>query len=348
MKKQFGGKVTMEEKEKLAQSANWNGKEFQNLVETSMAIKFKDVPGLFYNNFIKTKGRRPSKPLPIKKFDKEAFLSPSDNAKFIWFGHSVVLLNIQGKIILIDPMMGPNASPIAPFKGTKRFSKDTLNILDDLPEVDVILLTHDHYDHLDFASIKHLKAKVKEFWVALGSKRHFEKWGIKPDSIKEFDWWDKSDLDDLTITYTPTRHFAGRGLADRNKSLWGGWVIKSPNENIYFSGDGGYGDHFKEVGEKLGPFDFGFMECGQYNKLWHQIHMFPKESIQSAIDASVNKVMPVHWGGFALALHHWKTPVNDFIQHADALALPWIVPQLGEIVKIKSEFKQEKWWVNYD
>ena len=273
MGNQFGGKITKEEKANLEQSPNWKGKSFDNIEETKLSIKFKNVPKLFYENFINTKGRVPKEPLPIEKFDREAFLEPSESAKFIWFGHSVVLLNIQGKMILIDPMMGPNASPIAPFKGTRRFSKDTLNILDELPEIDVMLLTHDHYDHLDLASVKRLKNKVKNYWVALGSKRHFVKWGVDSEKIKEFDWWDNSSIDGVEITYTPTRHFAGRGLSDRNKCLWGGWAIKSSSENLYFSGDGGFGDHFKDIGEKLGPFDFGFMECGQYNERWHQIHM---------------------------------------------------------------------------
>lgn len=343
MKKQFGGRVTKEIKRQLEQSPNWGKKSFENLVETSMDIGITNMPKLLYDSFIKTKGRTPKSPLPIESFNKEEFLAQSDSAKFIWFGHSVVLLNVEGKIILIDPMLGPNASPIAPIK-TKRFSEHTLDIIEELPEIDLLLLTHDHYDHLDLASIKRLKKKVKKYWVALGSKRHFTKWDIHPEKIKEFDWWDKSELNGIEVTFTPTRHFAGRGIMDRNKTLWGGWAIKSKSENIYFSGDGGYGEHFKLIGEKLGPFDFGFMECGQYHKLWHQIHMFPEESVQAAIDVGVKSIMPVHWAGFSLALHHWKTPVEDFVKSAGEKEINWTVPKLGASIKLSDPLPQVDWW----
>lgn len=343
MKKQFGGKLTKTLKQSLEQSPNWKGKSFENLVETKMDIKLKDFPGMLYQNFFKTKGRTPKEPIPILPFDKARFLAPSNSVKYIWFGHSVVLLNVEGKIILIDPMLGPDASPIAPFK-TKRFSNGTLDLIDEFPEIDLMLLTHDHYDHLDLASIKRLKSKVKKYWVALGTKRHFKEWGIEPEKVKEFDWWDKSELAGIEITFTPTRHFAGRGLSDRNKSLWGGWAIKTSSENIYFSGDGGYGDHFKDVGEKLGPFDFGFMECGQYNELWRQIHMFPDESVQAAIDAGVKRITLVHWGGFSLALHHWKTPVNAFVQFANEKNIDWVCPRIGQQIELNESIDTDNWW----
>ncbi len=343
MKKQFGGKITKQLKRELAQSSNWKGKSFENLVETKMDFKLKDFPGMIYENFFKTKGRSPMNPITIEEFDKDSFLSSSSSAKFIWFGHSVVLLNVEGKIIVIDPMLGPDASPIAPFK-TKRFSKGTLDLIDNLPKIDLLLLSHDHYDHLDLASINKLKSKVKKYWVAKGTKRHFESWGIYPEKVKEFDWWDKSELEGIEITFTPTRHFSGRGILDRNKSLWGGWTIKSSSENIYFSGDGGYGDHFKLVGEKLGPFDFGFMECGQYHELWRQIHMFPDESVQAALDAGVKRIMPVHWAGFSLAPHKWKTPVIDFVKSAEEKGLYWVCPKLGQQKLINETFDSNRWW----
>lgn len=342
---QFGGKVTKALKDRYIQSPNWTGKLFNNLVETSLYIPITAIPKLVYNQFFKKKGRLPPVSLPIKAFDKVAFLAPSQSTKFVWFGHSVVLLRMNGKTILIDPMLGPDASPIAPFK-TKRFSEGTLDLIDELPDIDLVLLTHDHYDHLDLGSILKLKGKVKQYWVALGTARHLKEWGVDC-AIKEFDWWNSFTLDDIEITFTPTRHFAGRGLTDRNKSLWGGWVLKTSTENIYFSGDSGYGDHFKMVGEKLGPFDFGFMECGQYHKLWHSIHMFPIESIQAGIDAGVKKMMPVHWGGFALALHHWKTPVDEFVKSAITKDVSYLTPELGELVDVNTNNSSD-WWRKYN
>ncbi|MGB0851535.1 MAG: MBL fold metallo-hydrolase, partial [Bacteroidia bacterium] len=300
------------------------------------------IPGLLCEQFFHRKGKEPKEPIEILAFDKEAFLAPSDKAKMIWYGHSVILMRIHGLTILIDPMLGPNASPIAPFP-TKRFSDNTLELIEEFPEIDILLMTHDHYDHVDLDSFRLLKPKVKKYVTTLGTGRHYEAWGVSSDDIIEMDWWESVELNGVKIHCTPSRHFAGRGATNRAKSFWGGWVIKSPDENLYFSGDGGYGEHFKEVGRRLGPFDFGIMECGQYNELWHNIHMYPEESIQAASDALVQKIMPVHWAGFALAMHSWKEPVERFVAEAKEKKVPYIVPRLGEV--FSRDFSSiENWW----
>ncbi len=341
-KKQFGGKLTPELKTKYSKSQQWNGKKFENLEETKLEFSFLDVPKLLYEQFWKTENRSPSQSLPIMAFDKEDFLAPSENMKFIWYAHSVILLRINNKTLLIDPMLGPNASPIAPFS-TTRFSENSLDIIDELPEIDLVLFTHDHYDHVDLDSVLKLMPKTREYYVGLGVGRHLEKWGIESSKIKEFDWWKSSNFEGIEITYTPTRHFSGRGLTDREKSLWGGWVFKTSSESIYFSGDGGYGKHFKEIGEKLGPFDFGFMECGQYNERWRMIHMFPDESVQAAIDTHTEKIIPVHWAGFALALHTWTDPVLKFMKAAQQQNQDFITPKIGQLVDYKNHISSN-WW----
>ena len=342
-KQQFGCKMTPELKATYEQSPQWKADKFENQVETNMSLSIWDVPELLYKQFCKKDDREPQSPLPIAPFDVDAFLADDVNFKCIWYGHSVVLIRMSGKTILIDPMLGPNASPIAPFK-TKRFSENTLDLIDELPPIDLMLLTHDHYDHLDLDSIEKLKSKTKQYYVALGVKRHLTAWGIDAAQVREFDWWDQANFDSISITFTPTRHFSGRGVKDRAKSLWGGWVLKSDHENIWFSGDGGYGEHFKEVGAKLGPFDFGFMECGQYNEKWHPIHLFPEESVQAAIDGQVKKAMPVHWAGFALAQHSWTEPADDFHTHAQTKGLTVCYPPLGETLTLNSEDYQAMWW----
>ncbi|RKQ42851.1 L-ascorbate metabolism protein UlaG (beta-lactamase superfamily) [Roseivirga pacifica] len=342
MIKQFGGKLTKALKARYSQSPNWKENKFLNLEETTMSISLKTLPKILYKQFFEKNGREPAQPLPVVPFDKAAFLAPSEKAKLIWYGHSVMLMRISGKTILIDPMLGPDAAPIAPF-ATKRFSENTLNLIEKFPEIDLVLLTHDHYDHLDLASIKLLKPKVKQYFVSLGTARHLEKWGIDSNQIQEFDWWDDAQCGDIKITFTPSRHFSGRGLTDRAQSLWGGWVFKTPTESIYFSGDGGYGEHFKAVGEKLGPFDFGIMECGQYNENWHQIHMYPEEAIQAANEAKVAKAMAVHWAGFALAQHHWKEPIERFTTAALAAKLPLLLPKIGAQFSVNDELLTE-WW----
>ncbi|CAL2062912.1 MBL fold metallo-hydrolase [Tenacibaculum sp. 190524A05c] len=344
--KQFGGKVTQKHIKEYEQSEQWRDGSFKNLEHTTLGGNILDLPRIIYKQLSNKKGRIPENPLPVKKFEIEEFLTPSDKAKFIWYGHSALLIRIQEMNILIDPMLGDNTTPMAPI-ATKRFSENTLSIIDDFPEIDLVLLTHDHYDHLDFDSIQKLKNKTKQFFVALGVKRHLVAWGIDEKLITEFDWWMTEKLDQINITFTPTRHFSGRGLRDGSKTLWGGWVIKSRNENIWFSGDGGYGNHFKEIGEILGPFDIGFMECGQYNDDWKLIHLFPEEAIKAAKEAKVKKAIPVHWGGFPLSYQHtWKEPAEDFVTEAINSNQDYMLPSLGELCSTSDQLKN-KWWFNF-
>ncbi|MEM6966823.1 MAG: MBL fold metallo-hydrolase [Bacteroidota bacterium] len=344
--KQFGGKVTSQLTKEYEQSPNWYNGSFQNLEETSLSSSIFDIPGIIYKQLTKTEGRIPAQPLPVLPFNKKEFLLTAAEAKFIWYGHSVVLMRMEGKTILIDPMLGPNTTPIAPMQ-TKRFSNNTLALIDEFPEIDLLLITHDHYDHLDLASMEKLKSKTQRYFVALGVKRHLVSWGIDPDLITEFDWWDAHALKDIQITFTPTRHFSGRGLTDRLKTLWGGWAFKTPNENIWFSGDGGYGKHFKVIGERLGPFDFAFMECGQYNQDWHPIHLFPDESVAAAVDAQAQKAMPVHWAGFPLSYEHtWQEPAEDFVKAAKEKQMDYATPPLGKLFT-KSTIAQDEWWLDF-
>lgn len=337
---QFGGRPGQEDVERYSLSPQWKNNLFLNQTKTTMDVSLSSMPGLLKEFLTGRKKRQPPRPLEIESLDLERFEDESD--KFVWYGHSTVLFRISGKNILIDPMFGPDASPIGPIR-TRRFSENSLNLIDDLPELDLVLLTHDHYDHLDYASILKLKDKTKAFWVALGTKRHLEKWGVPERKIKEFDWWDDSQLGALRFIFTPSRHFSGRGLFDRAKSLWGGWVILADNHKIYWSGDGGYDSHFKDIGEKYGPFDWGFMECGQYNEKWHQIHMYPEEAVLASHEAKVKTAIPVHWGAFSLALHDWTDPIERFSREASAQKLTGCYPRLGQIVTSVDK-PSEAWW----
>lgn len=343
MLKQFGGKITPELKKRYEQSPNWKDGCFQNLEETSMDIGLAEMPEMLWKMFFGKGNSIPDQNLPIETFDKSAFLAPDETVKYIWYGHGVYLLRIAGKTILIDPMLGPDAAPIAPTK-SKRFSENTLNLIDDFPQIDLMLLTHDHYDHLDYASIKKLLPKVKNYYVALGCGRHLEAWGAAKQTITEFDWWDTYTFDGLEITFTPSRHFSGRGLRDRAKSLWGGWVIKSAETSIFHTGDGGYGAHFKEIGERLGPFDLGFVECGQYNVRWQAIHMLPDEAVKAALDAGVKRATPYHWGGFKLAFHDWTEPADLFTAEAKKQNLEVTLPRLGQLMHLNQESQKQTWW----
>lgn len=304
-----------------------------------------DMPKMIYKQLTNRKGREPENPLPILPFDLEVFMQEDGVASFIWYGHAVILMRMAGLTILIDPMLGPNTTPIAPF-ATRRFSNGTLDLIDEFPEIDLLLMSHDHYDHLDMASIDKLKHKTRQFGVALGVKRHLVKWGVDADRIQEFDWWDGQSFGDLEISFTPSKHFSGRGLSDRFKSLWGGWVFKTRQTSLWFSGDGGYGSHFKEVGNRLGPFDYAFVECGQYNDDWPDVHLFPDQAVQAALDVGAIRAMPYHWAGFALSYQHtWWEPAQDFVKSAVEKGLNYSLPKLGELVRIGEDVeRKELWW----
>ncbi|GAB3654236.1 MBL fold metallo-hydrolase [Echinicola sediminis] len=340
---QFGGSIRKKDLEKFKKSAHWDGKKFNNLTPTLMGFNFRDLPEVLRDNFSDKQKRTPAKKLPIQAFDPKKFQAADQTPKFIWYGHSVLLLQFNGKNLLIDPMFGENASPIAPFK-TKRFSRNTLQLIDQLPPIDAVLLTHDHYDHLDYSSILKLIPKVNTWIVALGVSRHLEKWGLEAEKITEMNWWDEISFEGIKITFTPSRHFSGRGAFDRAKSLWGGYIFQSPDHKIYHSGDGGYGEHFKQVGEKYGPFDLMFVECGQYYKHWAEIHLFPEESVQAAKDALAKVAVPVHWGAFTLSPHQWKDPVERFCKSAEKQAQDIFTPELGAINYLDELQFSNRWW----
>lgn len=342
---QFGGTMRPKDKIKYARSRHWDGQKFVNLTDTKM-VQPRDIPKLLYKQLTNTKGRTPKKLIPVEPFDAVKFSSQPNQPKFIWYGHAVLLLQLNGKNLLIDPMFGSDTTPIAPI-ANKRYSENTLAIIDELPPIDAVLITHDHYDHIDYASIQKLKGKIDTYFVSLGSARHLEKWGISSSKITELDWWESLDFHGIKITFTPSKHFSGRGLFDRSKVLWGGWVFQTNQHAIYWSGDGGYDDHFKTVGEKFGPFDWAFMECGQYNEAWRQIHLFPEESVQAGIDAKGKIGIPYHWGGFTLAMHPWKEPAERFVQAAEEFGLPICTPKIGEVV-VMGEESRERWWIGLE
>jgi len=341
---QFGGKLEKEEKIQLRKSPQWKKGKFNNFSKTTMEMSIGSLPSLISERAKGKDIREPKQAIKIVPFAPEKF-EKDKKPKFIWYGHSVLLLQVNNRNLLIDPMFGKDASPVGPFR-TKRFSKDALKLIDELPPIDAVLLTHDHYDHLDFESIRLLRSKVNLFLVPLGLGRHLIRWDVDKSSIVECDWWQEIKYFDIDFIFTPSRHFSGRGAFDRATSLWGGWVIKSKNSNIYYSGDGGYDTHFKLIGEKFGPFDWGFMECGQYNERWSQIHMYPEETVQATLDAQVRQAIPVHWGGFSLALHSWTDPIDRFVFAAENKEQQFLSPEPGEII-VSGQSQSRPWWKKY-
>ena len=247
------------------------------------------------------------------------------------------------KNILLDPMFSEVPAP-HPALGKKRFQKELPIKIEQLPFIDYVFISHDHYDHLDYQSIKKLKQKVSRFFVPLGVGAHLKKWGVEESRIQEFNWWETHQEEDLQLVFTPARHFSGRGLNDRFSTMWGSWVIGNEKNRLFFSGDSGYDTHFEAIGKKYGPFDLALMECGQYNDLWCEIHMMPEETAQAAKDLKAHCMMPIHWGAFALAMHPWSEPVVRVQKKATELSVPIIVPLVGQYVNDLSAVDQHNWW----
>ncbi|WP_286263756.1 MBL fold metallo-hydrolase [Thalassotalea atypica] len=268
---------------------------------------------------------------------------PEEQDFVIRLGHSSMLMKLAGKFWLIDPVFSDRASPFS-FAGPKRFHQSPI-ALDSLPEIEGVIISHDHYDHLDEASIKYLSDKAKHFVVPLAVDKYLKKWQVNKNHIHALDWWQSIDIAGVRITATPTQHFSGRGLFDKNETLWASYVIESARSKIYFSGDSGYFDGFKEIGERLGPFDLTMIETGAYDKDWSTIHMTPEESLQAHIDLKGRQMMPVHNGTFDLAFHSWYEPLERIHKLAQASEISLLTPIMGQAISARSEKNETTtWW----
>lgn len=338
---QFGASKKAIRTKKVINSVNYTDGGFTNSEETAVMTEFKFST---LNEYFKKGNKEPHKPIPVQKLTGDHFDNiPDSVTRITWFGHSAVLLEISGKIIFLDPMLGMVPAPIA-WAGPKRFNPELPAKIEALPFIDIVLISHDHYDHLDYGSILKLKEKVGKFIVPLGVGAHLLSWGVEADKISELDWWDRKSEDGLTFISTPARHFSGRGLFDRNCTLWCSWVIENEKDKIFFSGDGGYGEHFKEIGNKYGPFDLCMLECGQYNEQWKQIHMLPEELPQAQRDLGGKLFMPIHWGAFKLALHNWTDPLDRLINLKSVEDIKMTTPVVGQSFILGESYPASKWW----
>ncbi|MED2840138.1 MBL fold metallo-hydrolase [Bacillus wiedmannii] len=315
-------------------------KKYINQIDTDVSFKPKDIIGLM-TDYLKMKTKlRPIKNLPI-------VLSNKDNESLesvTWFGHSASLLKIEGKKLLLDPMFGDASSPF-PLFNSKRYSGTFSLEREELQEIDAIIISHNHYDHLNYKSIMQLKDCAKHFYVPSGVAQYLIKWGVSPSKISEHNWWDEITFDNIKLVCAPARHFSGRSMTDRDCSLWCSWLILGQETKVFFSGDSGYAPHFKEIGSKYGPFDLTLMECGQYDPRWSAIHMLPEETVQAHIDVKGELLLPIHWGAFTLALHEWSDPIERVTKEANRLGVNIATPQIGESITLKStDYPSSAWW----
>lgn len=339
----FGKAPHGERLDKIEQSKNYANGQFQNLSHTPSFTKgvtyWTVLKEMF---FTKVPFTKPIDSIPSVKTDLHKLVEHDDI--MVWFGHSSYFIKTSGKNFLIDPVLTKNASPIIntnnAFKGADIYSYE------DIPSIDYLIITHDHYDHLDYTTFKNIKDKVKLIICPLGVGSHLEYWKYPSNQIIELDWWESHDLtNEIKITSTPTRHFSGRSIK-RNNTLWSGYVLKSASLNLYIGGDSGYDSHFKTIGDKFGPFDIAMLENGQYDYKWKYIHTLPEEVVQASKDLQADTFFPIHNSKFKLANHSWKEPLDKIYEIASKdLTLKIIHPKIGEIIDLKNKQQSfDKWW----
>ncbi|MEA4918960.1 MAG: MBL fold metallo-hydrolase [Proteiniphilum sp.] len=339
----FGKLPKGERLTQIQQSPNYKDGEFRNLSHTPSLTGGQSMVKTFYNFLFKKAPRtRPMDEIPSVKTDLKAL--PSDENILVWFGHSSYYMQVDGIRFLIDPVFSGNASPIPntnkSFKGTDVYSADNM------PEIDYLLISHDHYDHLDYPTIKKLKPKIKHVICGLGVGAHFERWKFDPTIITEKDWNESMPLSgNMTLYTVPARHFSGRSFK-RNKSLWLAYILRTEKQQLFLGGDGGYDTHFAEIGEKFGGFDLAILENGQYNQAWHAIHLMPEEGLQVAKELKAKRLFPVHSSKFKLAHHPWDEPLRRITElNEEGDQLPLVTPKIGEVVYLNDTTQVfSKWW----
>jgi L-ascorbate metabolism protein UlaG (beta-lactamase superfamily) len=274
--------------------------------------------------------------------------TPSSGLRATWLGHSTVLLEIDGVRVLTDPVWGPRASP-SQLVGPKRFQPVPVS-LRQVPPVDLIVISHDHYDHLDYPTIRALAKSSVPFVTSLGVGAHLEAWGVQPDRIVELDWWESHTLpnSDLIVTATPSQHFSGRGWKDRNATLWSSLVIRSPRHTIFFSGDTGLTTEYQTINERLGPFDLVMLEVGAFHPAWGDIHLGPENALKALTLLGGGAFLPIHWGTFSLAMHAWDQPAEALLDLAPKAGAQLLMPRLGEAVEPDHAKSVEAWWRGVD
>ena len=341
---EFGRLPQGERLKKILNSPNYYGDHFDYFTPIQvMAEDFEEPENRFTATLKFLFGDKshllPHKKLPTVKTNLKDLPENLDCA--VWMGHSTIYLQLAGKKILLDPVFSPYASPI--FFVNKAFEGSNIFSAEDFPEIDILAITHDHWDHLDYPTVMALKSKVKKIICPLGVGEHFELWNFDLKNVIEEDWDSGIDFGDLKVFILPNQHFSGRFLK-RNPTEWCSFAFVTPQRKIFCSGDGGYGEHFKMIGEKFGNFDCAFMENGQYNMAWHLIHCLPNETAQAAEDVRAKKIVPIHAGKFALARHAWNDPYKDLTAASVGKNYRLLTPRIGELIDFSSEQNFSDWF----
>jgi L-ascorbate metabolism protein UlaG (beta-lactamase superfamily) len=337
----FGRTPTGERKERILHSPNYRDGKFQNLSPTPQIITDEGFFSILTDMLFNKTERKPTKPIPADKINLYSLDIKEDI--LVWFGHSSCFVQLAGKRILIDPVFSHAASPLpflnTSFKGTNIYSAK------DIPDIDYLIITHDHWDHLDYPSVKALRLRIKQVICPLGVGEHFECWKFNRENIIEMDWEEKRVLSgEIELYCLPARHFSGRGF-NQKQSLWASFLLKTSDFTLYIGGDGGYDSHFADIGKRFANIDLALLENGQYNEKWRYIHMLPEQTLKAGKDLRVKRLLPVHNSMFALGQHSWDEPLRTLtrLHHDNDFTL--ITPKIGQIVYLKDTSQQfEYWW----
>jgi L-ascorbate metabolism protein UlaG (beta-lactamase superfamily) len=338
----FGKSPSGERLQRIKKSPNYRNGSFQNQSITPVMAEGVSYFSVSKELFFGDKKRVvPVDSIPSTKTD--LLHLDRDKDILVWFGHSSYFMQIVGKRILVDPVLSSYASPfsftVKAFKGTNRYTTD------DIPEIDYLFISHDHWDHLDYETVVKLKPKIKTVVCGLGVGENFEYWGFDKNSIVEMDWNEQATLDSGFVAHTvPARHFSGRGFK-RNQTLWAAFVFQTPTHNIFIGGDGGYDSHFAEIGKKFAPIDLAILENGQYNTNWRYIHMLPADLLKAYKDLNAKRLFAGHSSRFALANHPWDEPLEKLAASSKLLQIPLVTPMIGEELNLNDSTQEFTEWL---
>jgi L-ascorbate metabolism protein UlaG (beta-lactamase superfamily) len=338
----FGGKLEGARLERARRSPHFREGKFVNPVPTHML-----VPGTFWemirHQLFGAEQRVPPGPLPVVKRTASDYATPpASGLRVTWIGHASTLVEIDGARVLTDPIFSERCSP-STLAGPIRFHPPPMTV-GELPAIDAVVISHDHFDHLDMATVKALAGRGTRFVVPLGIGAHLEAWGVAADRMTELDWGESAHVGSLTLTATPARHYSGRNPLRGDRTLWASWIVAGPVHRFFFSGDSGSFDGFKAIGAEFGPFDLTLVKIGACDKTWQEIHMSPAEAVQVHQDLRGRLLMPVHWGTFNLAYHAWNAPADEVLEAATRTGVSLIIPRPGQLVEPATPPTVEAWW----
>ena len=338
---QFGALPEKDAMRRVLLSPHYIDGEFRNLIPRPVLSDNSTFAGALLRSLVEKKNNpEPPAPVPSRKPDFGA-PAPSEDL-LIWLGHSSFFLQLGGKRILIDPVFSDHAAPVS--FSTRAFAGATPCTAGDLPDIDVLLISHDHWDHLDHPTVRALKDRLGTVICGLGTGAHFYRWGFSESVIREADWGDSVELGKLRITLVTAAHYSGRALT-RNQALWTGFLLESPEHRLFFSGDSGYGPHFADIGRRYGAPDLALLDCGQYNERWKYIHMTPEEAVRAAQDMGAKALLPAHIGKFSLAYHSWDDPFRRVTSAAEGKPFQLVTPVIGEVISLAEPLPSfPRWW----